>query len=253
MNNLFKKTLCLLLIVSSAFGLIAQNINYFGQQPPGNEPEVFAPDFISTNDMEFYLSFSYDGNMCIFIRVSQDNKIDNIKYVIRENGKWGQIQDLPYYDSSSGINDSYFILDPRTKKIYFASKRPVPGNKENSKQNKMWKMEFVDKQWQKPQFVDLLKESDYGIGHPSITKDGTVYFYSDVKIGNVDMGDIFFSRLKNGKYGEIQNPGQTVNTTANECDPFISPDEKYMLIATSEHPDCLSDDFDIFISFRKKG
>ncbi len=249
MNNSFKKILSLFLIVSLGYCLKAQSVDYFGSHPPGIQAEVFAPGFISTENNEFYISFSEDGNLCLFISVSPDNKQDKMKYIIRENGEWGTIKILPFYELD--MNDSYYILGPKGKTIYFSSKRAVPGSEQKSELKKMWKMELVNGEWQKPQFVDLQKNSDYGIGHPSITNDGSVYFYSNARDTKRDEADIFFSRFEKGKFGEVQNPGTCINTEANECDPFISPDEKYMLIATSDHPDCLGD-FDIFISFKKK-
>ncbi len=238
------------IVIDAVKEIFNGGIDYFGQKPPGATPEIFAPDIISTNDMEFYLSFSDDGKLCMFIRVSANSSEDKIKYMTKENGKWSKIKNIPYYNLE--MNDSYYILDATGKDLYFSSKRPYPDTTQKRKLKKLWKMSFDNQQWSEPQLVNLLTDKDYTVGHPSFTKDGTVYFYSDARTGDLDQADIFFSRIKNGKYGKAQNPGSEINTTANECDPFISPDEKYMLIATSNHPDCMGDDFDIFISFRNK-
>ena len=112
-------------------------------------------------------------------------------------------------------------------------------------------MTFHNQQWRKPQLIDFCKNTSNFIGHPSFTNDGTVYFYDASKTGGLDRADIFYSRFDNGKYGEIQDPGPGINTNSDECDAYIDPEEKYMLLAIKDHPGCLGDDFDIFISLKK--
>lgn len=228
--------------------LYSQNYDYFGQKPPGNRPEVFAPGLISTQQQELMISFSTDGKLCIFHRRPDKPSISEVQYMVRKKSGWTEPKGIPFIDNK---NDGYYILSTGEKTLYFASKRPYPGTVEMKKERKLWKMTFQNQQWQKPQLIDFCKNTSNFIGHPSFTKDGTVYFYDASKTSGLDRADIFYSRFKNGKYGKIQNPGQGINTDADECDAFIDPDEKYMLLAVKDHADCLGDDFDIFISFKK--
>jgi len=227
--------------------LFSQNYDYFGQKPPGNRPEVFAPGLISTQQQELMISFSTDGKLCIFHRRPGDPSTSEVQYMVREKSGWTQPKGVPFIDNK---NDGYYILSTGDKALYFASLRPYPGTVEKRKERKLWKMTFRNQQWQKPQLIDFLKNTSNFIGHPSFTNDGTVYFYDASKSG-LDRADIFYSRYKNGRYGRIENPGPGINTNSDECDAFIDPDEKYILLAVKDHPDCLGDDFDIFISFKK--
>ena len=67
----FQKYYLLIFFVITLYtGSYSQEIDYFNQAPPGRQPEVFAPGLISTGNMEFYISFSHDGNLCLFISVA---------------------------------------------------------------------------------------------------------------------------------------------------------------------------------------
>lgn len=237
------------MMISLMIGLQAQNIDYFGQKGPGDKPLVFAPGVISTSDQELYISFSDNGKLCTFYRRTNSPRISSIKYLIQKGRKWLGIKDVPYLDFKT---DGYFMLEPFKKILYFASKRPFPGTVKKQEKRKLWKMDFKNQAWLKPDLVDLCTDTDQFIGHPTFTRDGTVYFYSEAKKGGLDRADIFFSRFKKGKYGAVQNPGPGINTDADECDAFVDPDERYMLLAVKDHPGCLGNDFDIFISFKKK-
>ena len=199
-------------------GLYSQEYNYFDQRPPGNRPEVFAPGLISTQQQELMISFSADGNLCIFYRRSDDPSISKVQYLVREKSGWTEPKGVPFIDNK---NDGYYILSANDNALYFSSLRPYPGTVEKRKEKKLWKMTFENQQWQKPRLIDLLKNTTNYIGHPSFTNDGTVYFYDASKTGGLDRADIFYSRFKNGEYGKIENPGSGINTNADECDAFI--------------------------------
>jgi Tol biopolymer transport system component len=77
-------------------------------------------------------------------------------------------------------------------------------------------------------------------GYPTIAENGNLYLAT---------GDIWISRYIDGEYSEMENLGDSVNTEEfYEEDPFVAPDESYLLF-------CRRDDgfgaWDIFISFRK--
>ena len=64
------------------------------------------------------------------------------------------------------------------------------------------------------------------------------------------MSDIFKSRLIDGKYTRIENPGNAINTEYHEWDPYVAPDESYLIFCSTK-PDGLGGD-DLYISFLKK-
>ena len=68
--------------------------------------------------------------------------------------------------------------------------------------------------------------------------NGTLYF-SSARQGGKGSLDIYRSRLVDGKYTEPENLGDGVNTPGPETDPFIAPDESYLLFASQGRPDGL--------------
>ena len=63
-----------------------------------------------------------------------------------------------------------------------------------------------------------------------------------------DKSDIFRSRSIDGKYSHIENLGELINTEYHEWDPFIAPDESY-LIFCSMKPRGFGGD-DLYITFQ---
>lgn len=69
-----------------------------------------------------------------------------------------------------------------------------------------------------------LASKEYGVGHPSITKDGTtIYFASEVP-GGYGGTDIYKADLKDGEISNPVNLGPTVNTSGDDSFPHISDD-----------------------------
>lgn len=67
-----------------------------------------------------------------------------------------------------------------------------------------------------------LDNKEYGVGHPSITKDGnTIYFASEAP-GGYGGTDIYKATLKNGEIGTPVNLGAGINTSGNDSFPWIT-------------------------------
>ena len=60
------------------------------------------------------------------------------------------------------------------------------------------------------------------------------------------------SRLVNGVYQEPENLGDSINTRFGEFEPWVAPDESYLIVSAQGRPDGLGG-FDLYISFRRNG
>jgi len=69
-----------------------------------------------------------------------------------------------------------------------------------------------------------LESQEYGVGHPSISKDGnTIYFASEAP-GGKGGSDIYKATLKNGEITNPVNLGSPVNTSGDDSFPWIADD-----------------------------
>ena len=69
-----------------------------------------------------------------------------------------------------------------------------------------------------------LESKEYGVGHPSITKDGKAIFFASEAPGGQGGTDIYKATLKNGKISNPVNLGPTVNTSGDDSFPYIADD-----------------------------
>jgi outer membrane protein OmpA-like peptidoglycan-associated protein len=65
---------------------------------------------------------------------------------------------------------------------------------------------------------------EYSVGHPSVTKDGSVLYFASDMPGGYGKSDIYFSVFSNGQWSKPFNVGPKINTEGNEFFPFISGD-----------------------------
>ena len=79
---------------------------------------------------------------------------------------------------------------------------------------------------------------------------GPCIFGSD-RAGGKGRTDIYRSRLVDGKYTEPENLGDAINTQFEEFEPYISPDQKYLIFMT-QRPDGLGGS-DLYISYQHNG
>jgi len=217
---------------------------YLGMNPPGNTPELFAPDIIPTDGIQHcFPTFSPDGKEVFWMTVIFENEKPRgeIWYMIEDNGVWTAPAVAPF---SGTYNDHNPVFSCDSKLLYFTSTRP--GGVENCKS--IWYVSRTESGWNNPVVLDSPPNTGIGAGQATFTSDGTVYFIG--KIENVQWGSgIYRSKFVNDKYLDPEKLGIHINTEYADVYPFVAPDESYLLFGSSR-PGGNSTETDLYISFR---
>ncbi|OQY02337.1 MAG: hypothetical protein B6I20_06975 [Bacteroidetes bacterium 4572_117] len=215
---------------------------YLGQKPPGLVAKVFAPNVVSTEKGQLNAVFAPNGNEFHF---SERNgmKPTVMKFMSLKNNVWTKPQNMPF----SGIYDDvdqYIAKDG--KRIYFCSNRPQKKKKKTD--HDFWYSELKNGKWSEPVLFDTILMSDKDDYYPVFTENKTLYFSSQRE--GKGTNNIYFSRFKNGKYTKPLKLGKEINTMSREFDPFISPDESYLIFASERESGFGY--ADLYICFKKK-
>lgn len=221
--------------------------NYlFGQSNSQQHLKVFQEGIISTGDYDTHPAFSPTGDTLFFVKCSPDFNSWTIFVSYNINNKWSQ----PEVAEFSGYMDAdpFFSKDGNT--LFFISNRPVTESDSLKSDLDIWKVEKSENGWSKPIHLDPPINSSEDEFYPTFSNNGTMYFGSSRK-GGFGSCDIYKSELKNGEYKEAINLGEKINTSDNEYEPYISPDESFMIFMAT-YPKGLSN-ADLYISYNENG
>ena len=221
---------------------------YLGQTPPGSKPEVFAPGIVNTNDHEGCAEFSRSGTRFLFHRLRRDLEewSDIPAYLMElDDGAWSSPRPAPF-ESENLDWDYHFTPDGRW--LYYTSMLHTSPGAPAPKHGNIWMVEVNDEGWGAPVLLPPpINGPDHHDSSPSLTKDGTLYFFS-WREGGYGQSDIYRARLIDGEYGQVENLGSVINTEHSEYDLVIAPDESY-LVFSSTRPGGFGD-VDLYASFR---
>ncbi len=218
--------------------------DYMGQKPPGDTPELFAPGIVSSIwGLHSTAAFSPDGNIVMWAPMIEiPGRIYSIGGILmseRKKGRWT----IPRFTPFTGDEDGDVpFFSPDGKRVYFMSRKPLPDEPQTRKE-RIWYVNRIAEGWSSPKPVDP-SVNDYP-HHWQISVDAghTIYFSSSVPEGHGE-GDIYCSKLVNGKWQRPTNLGPPINTDKSEEMPFIAPSGSYLLFSRN---------YDLYISYRKEG
>jgi Tol biopolymer transport system component len=216
--------------------------DYLGQKPPGKTPEVFASGIVSTNKSEFNAAFSPDGNE-FFFSVNESSGRETMMCMKRENDQWTPPKHAPFVSKQNDC-DPFFSHDGN--RLYFISTRPKK-DKPGSRDWDIWYVERTDSDWSEPKNVGPPVSSDNDEYYVSLTQEGTIYFASN-RVGGFGSFDIYRAKLADGRYSKPENLGASINTKYLEHDPFIAPDESYIVFTSVDRTEGFGTG-DLYISF----
>jgi len=223
---------------------------YLGQEPPGLEPRLFAPDLVSTPDsIEFGLSLSPDGKQIYFTRLVPGAAMTVLVSRLEEDG-WTDPRESSYFSSYQAYSPR-FSQDGQS--IYFTSRIP-----EGTAGNAIEKPALIFAQkagtrWSAPRSVGCPEGWVDVQWNPMIAGDGYIYFNGRSRDHPGKFHDLFRVRLEKDKYTPVQRLVQISHEDAMDSEPAVSPDGSYMLFYSAGRPGNLSDEMlgDLWISFRQ--
>ncbi|MCK4820587.1 PD40 domain-containing protein, partial [bacterium] len=211
---------------------------YLGQKPPGMIPEIFAPDIISTAEHEGSSGFAMKGTVFIFQRFI---KRESHTYIMRlKDNVWSAPVLIPFWKQL--IHNGDFVISPDDKTIFYQVKRKMSDRLDSN----IWQVKFLGEMWSRRSRLPAPINTKYDESFASEATSGNLYFFSR-RPGGVGKSDLYMSSDKNGVYAEPINLKE-LNTRFHEWDPYVAPDESYLIFCSTKPGGEGGDDF--YISFR---
>ncbi len=225
-----KVALIIFLIAANVQCLFSQKINtcqkpfdYLGQVPPADSAEVFAPGLISdTSKKASILAISPIGDEIFYCIGTWPNT--KIMHMQKKGDKWIP-QDTAFFSKDCWTTEPAF--SPDGKSLFFSSSK----GKSDIMSYSLWRIIKTGNKWSQPEnLFDVGADSVWEF-HPSITKDGSVYFcYWDSKN---QTGDIYISQYAENKYTVPVKIDSPISTIYSDVDPYVCPDGTCMIFASN--------------------
>lgn len=221
----------------------AQQWEYFGQNMPGNLPELFSPNMISTSKNERDFAITTHGKEMYFTKMYPNGKKGVILFMHFDGYFWAEPEVAPFSGQYSDLEPA---LSPDGQKLFFASNRPMGISDSVSDDYNIWYVERLEGRWSAPKDAGSEINSSKNEYFPSVSNDGTLFFTSD-REDSMGKEDIYFSEYVNGKYTKPINIGEPINSENYEFNAFVAPDKSYLLFSSIGREDGLGGG-DIYIS-----
>ncbi len=211
---------------------------YLGQDAPGLAPRLFAPGIVATEEHEGSSGFALGGSVYLYQRTLDRRSHTYVTYL--RDGGWTVPELIPFWETMVHNGDFVISSDDRTM-LYQVKTESAGGLVSN-----IWRVEVKPDGWghrtELPAPVNTASDESFA----SEAANKNLYFFSR-RPGGVGQSDLYMSTFEDGKYSDPVNL-ESLNTEHHEWDPFIAPDESY-LIFCSTRPGGLGRD-DLYITFR---
>jgi hypothetical protein len=217
---------------------------YLGQRPPGMEPELFAPGFVSTGLSEINSVFSPDGGEFYFsVDVGPRFALFESR---RTEAGWTTPEVLPFSRHHSAVD---VAIDATGRRMFFCSNRPrVGGLHPEEDYDIWWTAREAGGPWGEPRRLPEPINSEHNEFFPSLSDDGTLYF-SSAREGGLGGSDIYRARWIDGGFEAPENLGPVINTAGNDGEPAIARDRSHIVFFSSGHAR-EPDEGRLYVSFR---
>lgn len=211
------------------------------------QPQLVQPGIVSTGGV-FGYTLSPKGDEAFWVHSNGMRDTLIILYAVKSTSGWSK----PMAASFSG-NIAWKDIDPMFSPdgniVLFQSNRPVP-NKPERKGFDIWAIKRTPTGWSKPYHLGNELNTDASESFASITNTGNIYFMKENPDG-IGSSDIYVSHFVNGLYQTPENIGTPINTSFRESNPYISPEEDYLIYFSSDTTG--HGDVDLFISYNREG
>lgn len=255
---LISSLLCLLILFSFSCTPTQQVANngfpvltgpYLGQNPPGNIAELFDPGIFFDGQGQGCSGFLKAGTVFVFtsMKPKGDWRLRPTYVTELKDGRWTEPQLAPFNDYAP----YNFTVGPDDFTIYFTTlKSPDLTTRMFGEEANIWAVKLEMNGWQEPvMFGRSINTEKYYENYPAVTAEGTVYYMSRREEG-VGGTDVWRSRNIDGRYAAAENVGTPVNSPTGDADPFVAPDESYLIIC--QQKEIGFGKYDLYIYYKKQ-
>ena len=220
---------------------------YLGQEPPGMSPEVFARDLISLQgERELNAVFSPDGRIFMFSRV--ENGVFKMFFSFRrDDGTWQEPRMAAPSKTYPNHHEVDMAFSPDGDWVYFISDRPLPGY--SLERFNIWRSRVTRHGLLTPEPLGPRINGPGNELYPLLVADGSLYFSAE-RDDSIGARDSYRAQFRDGDFETPVNLGPGINSTVNEGDIYVSPDETYIIHVAADRPDGLGG-ADLYVSFRQ--
>ncbi|MCP4897682.1 MAG: hypothetical protein GY906_11980 [bacterium] len=198
---------------------------YFGQEPPGEIAVKFNNGVLVGDRYSFNISFSPDGQEMFFSYYKSRPENPKPAYEIKTYTQVSGVWEGPVTAFFSGVySDVDITFSPDGSTLFFVSDRPHPRTGELD----IYYIKKVEGGWSQPIYAGEEVNSGTSEVYPSLSDRGNLFFASG-REGGFGAKDIYKAEWVDGQFANVVNLGPAVNTEHNESNPFIAPDESYIV------------------------
>ncbi len=187
--------------------------------------------FVSARDEGVSTKNRYSWNEEPFLDIYVTNKSANTANISHKSKIKGAV--------NTTFHEGPLTISKDGQTMYFSrndfNNQVLDKNTQGVTNLKIYKASLEDGKW--TNVVELpFNSNSYSISHPALNKDGSkLYFTSDMP-GGYGGTDLYYVEVyKNGTYSAPQNLGNNINTSKNECFPFLN-NENALFFASDGHP-----------------
>jgi Tol biopolymer transport system component len=216
-----------------------------GRPVPGDTPVVFAPGDVSTDARELGIVFAADGRELYYTRV-----VDKLPILLRRRlvgSAWTAEERLALIAGQPDADHSDPAISPDGQRLYFVSGARTelfrPGGN-------IWMSRREGDTWGPAVLLPAPVNSDGGELYPIVVADGSLYFASN-REGGFGEQDLYRAQYRDGRFVDAVNLGAAINTAQTEVDPYVSPDERTLIVAARR--DGTRGALDLYASSRAAG
>lgn len=211
---------------------------------------IFAPGIVSTDQLEYAITFTPDCKTVYFSRRTGDWGADNNSEPVLMESHWREGRWSPpvnvAFSGDYGADDPFVTADGRY--LYFTSTRAKTPDGKKADYD-IWRVERQGASWSAPERLPEPVNSSHTELSPFVTSSGALYFASD-RPGGLGQGDIYVSKPDNAGGYDITPLPNSVNSPMGEWNVGLDANETMLIFEASHRPTNLSAYGDFYVSYR---
>jgi outer membrane protein OmpA-like peptidoglycan-associated protein len=194
---------------------------------------LFSPinlgDSINSKNLEYFPSLSIDGKKIVFTR--RENNDEDFYESTLQSDKWSAAK-LLQGKVNTNLNEGAQNISQDGQLLVFTGCNYPEGQGSCD----LYFSLKTKNGWSEPQNLGPIVNTDFWESSPSISPDKRAIYFASGRAGGFGGRDIWVAHLlPNGKWGNVENLGEAVNTSGDESCPFMHADNETLYFNSNGH------------------